>query len=135
MGHIDLAAHLQKFRCVQQFLGNILDGGQVFGHILAHYAVTTGRTTHKSAVFILKAYGKTVNFHFNHITGRNTLTPHSTVEIPQLLIGKRILKAFHFYRMGHLGEFPGRSSAHMLGGRIRCDQLRELRFQLLQLPV
>ena len=134
MGHIHLAAHLQKFRCIFKGLGDAADGTHVCGNILAHHAVTAGRGADKLPILVLQAAGKTVDLNFHNIFRLYPGFADAAVKVPQLIKGKRIQQTFHLNGMGHLGQFTAGGAAHLLGGRCRCDKLGELRFQFLQLP-
>ena len=134
MGHIHLAAHLQKLRCVFKGLGDAADGTHVCGNILAHHAVTTGRGTDKLPILILQAAGKTIDFDLHDILRLYSGLANAAVKVPQLVEGKRIQQTFHLDGMGHLGQFAAGGAAHLLGGRCCCDKLRKLCFQFLQLP-
>ena len=46
VGHIDLAAHLEKLGGILQLLRDFLDGPDIGSDILAHHAVASGGSTH-----------------------------------------------------------------------------------------
>ena len=134
MGHIDFAPHFQKFRRTLQRMGDIPDGGKVLGHIFAHDTVALGGTPHKNAIFIFQAHRKPVNLCLHHVFRGNACFPHTGVKFPQFFIRKRILKAFHFDGVGHLGKLCAGSPSHMLGGAGCGHQLREGLFDFFQFP-
>ena len=134
MGHIHLAAHLQKLRCVFKGLGDAADGTHVCSNILAHHAVTTGGGTDKLPILILQAAGKTIDLDLHNIFRCDPGFADAAVKVTQFVEGKRVKQTFHLDSMGHLGQLAAGSAAHLLGGRCCCDQLRELRFQFLQFP-
>ena len=134
VGHVDLAPHFQIFRRVFQLFGNVRDGGEVRGHVLAHHAVAPGGAAHKAPVLVFQAHREAVDLDLHHIQRFEAFAPHPAVELPQFIKAEGILQAFHLDLMGHLGEPPGRRAAHFLGGRIRRDQLGILGFQGLEFP-
>ena len=134
VGHIYLAAHLQKLRCVFKGLGDAADGAHVCGNILAHHAVTAGGGADKLSILILQAAGKAIDLDLYDILRLYSGLADAAVEVPQLVKGKCIQQAFHLNGMGHLGQLATGGSAYLLGGRCRCDQLGKLCFQFLQFP-
>ena len=134
VGHIDLAAHLEKLGGILQLLRDFFDGPDIGSDILAHHAVASGGSTHQLPVLVLEAARKTVDLDLDHILRFNACIPHSAVKITQFIVGKCIQQALHLDRMGHFLEAAAGRSADVLGGRSGRDQLGVLRFQLLQLP-
>lgn len=134
MRHIYLTAHFQKFRCILQLFGNAADGADIGGHILTHHAIAAGRGTNQLTVFVFQTAGKAIDLDLHHILRLYAGFPHAAVKIPQLIIRKCIQQAFHFYRMGHLGQLAAGRAAYLLGRRRCRDQLRKLRFQFFQFP-
>ena len=76
---------------------------------------------------------KAVDFDFYHIFRRNACFPHALVKLAQFIQRESVLQAFHFNSMGHLAELATGGAAHMLGGAVRRDKLRELGFDGFQL--
>ena len=134
MRHIHLTTHFQKFRCILQLFGNAADGADIGGHILTHHAIAAGRGTNQFTVFIFQTAGKAIDLDFHHILRLYAGFPHAAVKIPQFIIRKCIQQAFHFYRMGHLGQLAAGRAAYLLGRRRCRDQLRKLCFQFFQFP-
>ena len=134
MGHINLAAHLEKLRGIFQLFRYLFDSPDIGGDILAHDTVAAGRSTDQFTVLVLKAARKTVDLDFDDILRLDTRVTHSAVEITQFIVGKCIQQTFHLDGMCHFCEAPAGGAADMLGGRSRSDQLRVLRLQLLQFP-
>ena len=134
VGHIYLAAHLQKLRCVFKGLGDAADGAHICGDVLAHHAVTTGGGTDKLSVLVLQAAGKAIDLDLHDILRLYSGLADAAVKVPQLVKGKCIQQTFHLDGMGHLGQLAAGGAAYFLGRRCCCDQLRKLRFQLFQLP-
>ena len=134
MGHINLAAHLEKLRGIFQLLRYLFDSPDIGGDVLAHDTVAAGRSTNQFTVLVLKAARKTVDLDFDDIFRLDTRVTHSAVEITQFIVGKCIQQAFHLDGMCHFCEASAGGAADMLGGRSRSDQLRVLRLQLLQFP-
>ena len=131
VGHIYLAAHLQKLRCVFKGLGDAADGTHVCGNILAHHAVTAGGGADKLSILILQAAGKAIDLDLHDILRLYSGLADAAVEVPQLVKGKCIQQTFHLDGMGHLGQLAAGGATHLLGGRCCCDQLGKLCFQLL----
>ena len=121
MGHIYLAAHLQKLRCVFKGLGDAADGTHVCGNILAHHAVTAGGGADKLSILILQAAGKAIDLDLHDILRLYSGLADAAVKVPQLVKGKRIQQTFHLDGMGHLGQLAAGSTAYLLGGRCCCD--------------
>ena len=121
VGHIYLAAHLQKLRCVFKGLGDAADGTHVCGNILAHHAVTAGGGTDKLSILILQAAGKAIDLDLHDILRLYSGLADAAVKVPQLVKGKRIQQTFHLDGMGHLGQLAAGSTAYLLGGRCCCD--------------
>ena len=134
MGHIYLAAHFQKLRCVFKGLGDAADGANIGGNVLAHHAVAAGGGADKLSVLVLQAAGETIDLDLHNIFRLYAGLADAAVKVPQFIEGKRIQQAFHLDGMGHLGQLAAGGTAYLLGGRCCCDQLRELCFQFLQLP-
>ena len=134
VGHIYLAAYLQKLRCVFKSLGDAADGTHVCGNILAHHAVTAGGGADELSILILQAAGKAIDLDLYDILRLYSGLADAAVEVPQLVKGKCIQQTFHLDGMGHLGQLAAGGATHLLGGRCCCDQLGKLRFQFLQLP-
>ena len=86
VGHINFAAHLEKFRRIFQFFGNGTDGADIGRHILAHNAVAAGRGTNQLTVFVLQAAGKTINFDLHDILWLDVGFAHPAVKIPQFVV-------------------------------------------------
>lgn len=133
MRHIDFAAHFQKFGCGGNLFGDRLDGGKVFGHVLPHQAIAAGGAAGQAAVAVFQADRKAVDFDFYHIFRRNACFPHALVKLAQFIQRESVLQAFHFNSVGHLAELAAGGAAHMLGGAVRRDKLRELGFDGFQL--
>ena len=134
MGHINLAAHLEKLRGIFQLFRYLFDSPDIGGDVLAYDTVAAGRSTDQFTVLVLKAARKTVDLDFDDILRLDTRVTHSAVEITQFIVGKCIQQTFHLDSMCHFCEAPTGGAADMLGGRSRSDQLWVLRFQLLQFP-
>ena len=117
MRHIYLTAHFQKFGCILQLFGNAANGADIGGHILAHHAIAAGRGTNQLTVFVFQTAGKAIDLDLHHILRLYAGFPHAAVKIPQLIIRKCIQQAFHFYRMGHLGQLAAGRAAYLLGRR------------------
>ena len=131
--HVDLAAHLQKFRRVGQLVRDVLDRGNVLGDILAHYAVAAGGAAHQLAHAVFKADRQAVDLGFDDIFRLDTGLPHAGVKLAQFVKGERILQALHLDGVGHFAELAAGCAAHVLGGRSSRDQLRVLFLDGLQL--
>ena len=73
---------------------------QIFGYILAGYAVAAGCSTHKIAVFILKRHGQSVNFRLDAklpVAAERLI--HALAEGFELVKGKHIAQALKRYPM------------------------------------
>ena len=134
VGHIHLTAHFQKFRCVFELFRDALDGLDVGGHILADHAIAAGRSPHQHSILVLQAAGKAVDLDFDHIFRFHARFPHPAVKVTQFLKRKCVQQALHLDGVRDLSKPSARGAADVLGRRSRRDQLRELRFQFLQLP-
>ena len=115
MGHINLAAYLEKLRGILQLFRYLFDSPDIGGDVLAHDTIAAGRSTDQFTVLVLKAARKTVDLDFNDILRLDTRVTHSAVEITQFIVGKRIQQTFHFNRMCHFRKFATGRAAHLLG--------------------
>ena len=89
--HVDLAAHLQKFRGVGQFVGDVFDGGDVLGDVLAYHAVAAGGTAHQLPHAVFQADRQAVDLSLDDIFRPNARFADAGIELPQLVKGERIL--------------------------------------------
>ena len=103
-------------------MGDVFDGGDVLGDILAHHAVTTGGAAHQLAHAVLKAHRQAIDLGLDHVLRLNARLADAGIELPQFVKGECILQALHLHRVGHLAELAAGRAAHVLGGRIGRDQ-------------
>ena len=136
VGHIDFAPHFQISGQVVPFegLGDAADGADIFGHVLAHHAVSAGGGPHQLAILIFQAAGQAVDFDLHHVLRLHPGIPDTPVEVPQFLVAEGVQQALHLHGVGHFGKPPAGGAPHMLGGGIRRHQLGVGGFQFPQLP-
>ena len=135
-GHVDLAPNDEPGQLFRQCHGNGTDGAEVLRHVLAHPAVSPCSAPDKHAVPVFQRHGQTVHLGLHGVFrhGSQGLL-HLLAEGGYLALVEHILKAFQRYLVGIGLEGIQNFAAYPLGGGIRCDLLRVLRFQFLQAAV
>lgn len=138
-GHVHLAADLDPPRhrplAIAQAQGQAADGAQVGRHVLAGLAVATGRPADEPALLVGEGDGEPVDLQLGHVgDGIAHRPPHPLVEGLQLLAAEGVVQAEHGLGMLDPGEGCGGPPADPLGRGVGCDDLREPRLQLPELP-
>ena len=131
LAHIDLAAHLEHVRRVGgQRLGDVGDGADILGHVLADRAVTAGQRLDQPPIDIAQRTGQAVDLGLGGqgdglVVGQLQIAADAADEILDLLVGKGIVQAGHRPGVRHLGQMRGRGRADLGVGRVGADQMRE----------
>ena len=133
LGQKHLAAHFQTCRNVVtlQLQRDRADGTHVGSDVFARRTVATRCGTHQHAVFIEKTDRQAIQLQFaapGESVAAFQAILHALVKREKALFIEDVIQRQHRYFMTHLAESAQRLSADALGGRIRCDKLRVLRF-------
>ena len=131
--HKDFAANDQSGRRVFQIHGDRADGFDVFCHIFAHVAVTTGSAADEFTVNVLQRHGKAVDLWLNRKFAIRLCNNGFRQKFRQFFRGKYILQAHQGYRMGNFFKLAQGFTAHTLGRRILTGKFRVSHFQFFQL--
>ena len=131
-GHIDLAAHDEPRRRVFKPLGQVADGFQILGHVLAGDAVAARRAADEDAVFILQRHGEAVYLRLDAVLPPADGGGDALVEGAQLLKGEDVVEALQRHLVRHGRESALGRAADVLRGRIGVKKLRVRGLQLLE---
>ena len=131
--HKHLTADDQSGRRILQIHGDRADGFDVFCHIFAHIAVTTGSTADKFTVDVLQSYRKSVDFRLYGEFAIRLCSDSFRQKFRQFFCGKDVLQTHQRYRMGNFFKLAQGFTAHTLGRRILTGKFRVSHFQFFQL--
>ena len=132
-GHVDLAADDEPLRGVFELLRQVPHGAEVFGDVLAGYAVTARSAADEHAVFILQRHGEAV-----YLRLRRVFAPlrqggeHALVKFAQFVKGEHVVEALERHLVRHGRESALGRAAHLLRGRRWRVKLRVRGLQLLE---
>ena len=131
MAHINLAAHLQHLRGVDDLPGDVGNGQGVGCNILARLAIAAGGGLHQPAAFIAQRQGKPVDLGFSG-EGNRPLNAQefadAVLEIQHVLIGKCVFQAKHPDPVRHLAKARTQGPADLIGRAVSVFQCRKPRF-------
>ena len=133
--HVDLTAHNEMRRCVLQLFGDVLDGFEVLGYVLAHLTVTACRTADEHAVHIFERDRKAVDLVLDNVLRLSDGILHTGIELAEFVKRENILQAFEWVGVRHLGKPAARRAADPLGRRVRVCHLRMLGLERAKLTL
>ncbi len=131
--HEHLAADLEhRGRVGGQGLGQVGDGRQVGGDVLAFRAVASGHAAHQLAVFVARRERQAVDLRLGHqherLVGREPQeAPHAVEEFGEVVVGEGVVEGEHRHRVPDLAEALRRRRADPLRRAVVADQLGEAR--------
>ena len=131
--HEYLTTDNQSWRRIFQIHGNRADGFDVFCHIFAHVAVTTGSAADEFTVNVLQRHGKTVDFRLYREFAIRLCSDSFRQKFRQFFCRKDVLQTHQRYRMGNFFKLAQGFTAHTLGRRILTGKFRVSHFQFFQL--
>ena len=133
---IDFATYIQDVRVGGfQVVWDVGNRPDVFGDILAHKTIATGAGFYQLALLISQLNSHTVKLHLAGVfklfgTGQEGFA-QAGVKVVKLFGVLGIFKREHRYNMWRRSKLLRERCADLLTRRVRCDQVRKLRFNLL----
>jgi hypothetical protein len=128
---IDLAADLDHVgpAGALQLVGDVGDGPQVGGDVLAHPAVAPRRALDQHALLVAQRGRQTVDLRLggveHRLAGQAQEAADAGVELGRLVVGKGVVEAQHRHAVLDRRELLGPRGADPQGRRVFADQLGE----------
>ena len=137
LGKIGLPAELDDLGQAFHRKGQVADGFQIFGDVVALFAVPASETLDQAAVFVADADGHPVDLGLDGKLGGLAVQIFGDAieELTQLLFAVGVVEALHRDGVTDRPERVERGAAHLFGGRIFVDQLRMSFFEVLQFAI
>ena len=129
--HINLGAHFENVGCIGgKGGGNIGNGAEIGGDVLAGGAVTSRRPLHEGAFLVAQGDREAIDLRLAHqFHGfafiESQKTPDALDEGGDVGFVEGVVEREHGFGMGDLGEAGGRFGAHALRGAVVADEIGE----------
>jgi hypothetical protein len=137
VGEVDLTPDLEECRRVgdSQAPRDVADRAQVRRDVLSGPPVTPRCALHEYAILVREGHGDPVDLEFARIASdpRTESSLHAPGPRLELLLREHVVEREHRGPVRHGGEQRCRSEADRLRRAVGRDELRELRFELLEL--
>jgi len=134
MAHIDFTADLADGGDVAavELFGNLGDGADIGGDVLAFEAVAAGRAIDQHTALVAQRTGQPVDLRLGRegerlIVGKAQEPPDALGEVHHFLVLEHVAQREHRHRVTNLGELDGGGGADPAARRVRPDQVRKAR--------